>query len=243
MPLSVEIALLYESFPAAADVWDVVASTHPEFDEAEVVDGLEDKKLIYGSVGNYLRKTNADGLLIEMGEASIEHGNITDLELSRLDLIRLVRDPEDTERWLAKLLKDERMVQARLYDFEYDHWQNAEDLAVYAAAGRSTAGLPMKSNGYPFPLTQQIVDTDANPGRLRLRRGWIESVGATMWLGPQFWKISGANRAALQSCDGVVMTDVSNGVTKVTTAYDVFRTASGSEGELQKRMRAALYGT
>jgi len=243
MQLSLEIALLYQSFSNAADVWEAVASTHPEFDKIKVMDGFEDKKLIYGSVDSYLRKTGADGLLIEMSEASIQHGNIADLELSRLDLIRLVRDADDAQRWLAKLLKDERMVHARLYDFEYDHWQNAEDLAVYAAAGRSTAGLPMKSNGLPFPLTQQIVNTDANPGRWRLRRGWIESVGATMWLGPQFWKKAGANYAALQSCDGVVMTDVGSGVTKVTTAQGVFRTADGCEGDLQKRMRAALYGT
>jgi hypothetical protein len=176
-------------------------------------------------------------------DASIQYGDIADLELSRLDLLGIVRDGADAQLWLANLLKDERMLQARLYDPVYDHWQNAEDLAVYAAAGRSTAGLPLKSNGFPFPLTQQIVDTDANPGRWRLRRGWIESVGACMWFGHRFWKISGANRAALQACEGVVMTDVGEGVTKVTTTHEVFRTAEGSEGELQVRMRAALYGT
>jgi len=241
MQLSLEVALLYESFPTAADVWEVVASTHPEFDKVKVVDGFEDKKLLYGSVGNYLRETGADGLLIEMAEASIRHGDIADLELGRLDLIRIVSDPQDAERWLAKLLKDERMVQARLYDFEYDRWQNAEDLSVYAAAGRSAAGLPMKSNGFPFPLTRQIVDTDANPGRWRLRRKFIESIGATMWFGPEFWALSGANPVALQSCDGVSVTDLGDGVTKVTTALEVFRSAEGMEGDLQNRMRKMLF--
>lgn len=242
MHFSLEIAVLYESFPTADEAWELVASTHPEFDEVEVVDGFEGQNLTYGGVGSYLRATGADGLMIEMSEGSIQHGDIANLELGRLDLIRVVRAPQDAERWLANLLRDDRMVQARLYDDEYDRWQNAEDLAIYSAAGRSAAGLPMKSNGLPFPLTQQVVDIDNNPGRWRLRRGWIESIGATMWFGRDFWKISGANRAALQACDGVVMTQIGNGVTKLTTAKDVFRTAEGIEGDLQRRMRAALFG-
>ncbi len=87
----------------------------------------------------------------------------------------------------------------------------------FAANGWDPTGLPMKSNGLPHPLTQQVVDTDANPGRWRLRRKYIESIGATMWFGPEFWTLSGANRAALQSCNGVVMTDIGSGVTKFTT--------------------------
>jgi hypothetical protein len=122
-------------------------------------------------------------------------------------------------------------------------WQNAEDLGLYTSSGRDITGLPLKSNGLPYPLTQQIVDTDANPGRWRIRHGWIESIGATMWFGPEFWKLSSGNREALQSCDGVVMTDLDGGVTKVTTTQDVFRSADGMEGDLQKRMRRALFGT
>lgn len=44
-----------------------------------------------------------------------------------------------------------------------------------------------------------------------------------MWLGDQFWKISGANRTALQSCNGVVVTELPHVVTRIGTALDVFR--------------------
>jgi hypothetical protein len=243
MQLNVEVVLLYDSFPYAFEIWDLLGPTHPEYGDIEVIEGYKDRKLAFGTVASHLRNRGTEDLRIEFSGGCIEHGDIFDLQLGRLDLMQLVRDRDDAERWLEKLLKDERFVHARLYDHEYDHWQNAEDLGIYSAAGRDVAGLPLKSNGLPYPLTRQIVDTDANPSRWRLRRGYIESIGATMWLGSPFWKLSGANREALQSCDGVVMTDVGHGVTKVGTAHDVFRTADGLEGDLQKRMRMALFGS
>lgn len=243
MQLSLEIALLYKSFSSASEVWELLASTHPDYDGLEVRDGFNARnKLRFGSVGSYLRDSRATRFLIEFSEARIKHGNIANLELARLDLIHLVRDAQDAEQWLAKLLNDRRMVQARLYDTEYDRRQNAEDLVVFAANGWDTTGLPMKSNGLPHPLTQQIVDTDGNPGRWRLRRRYIESIGGTLWLGPEFWKLSGATRESLEACDGLVVTDIGQGVTKVTTSQEVFRSAEGAEGDLQNRMRRALFG-
>jgi hypothetical protein len=243
MPLSLEVALLYRSFPSAAELWTLVVSTQQEYEGAKVVNGFNGKKLAFGAVASSLLRTGANSFMIQLSGGSIEHGSIADLELDRLDIVRLVRDVEHAEQWLAKLLDDERLVQARLYDPEYDRWQNAEDLLIYEAEGRDATGLPRKSNGFPHPLTREIVDISGNPGRWTLRHGWIESIGATMWFGPAFWKSSGANRVALQSCEEVVMTDLGSGVTKVTTKYDVFRSAEGAEQDLQRRMRMALYGT
>lgn len=243
MQLSLEVTLLYGGFPYAFEIWDLLGPTHPEYAELEVLVGPKDRKLTFGALGSHLRNRGTEWLSLELLGGCIDHGDVDSLKFHRLDLMQVVRDLEDAERWVDKLLKDERFVQARLYDEEYDHWQNVEDLGIYKTAGRDTAGLPLKSNGFPYPLTRQIVDTDANPGRWRLRQGYIESIGATMWFGDQFWKISGASREGLQSCDGVVMTELAHGVTRVGTALDVFRSAEGPEGDLQRRMRMALFGS
>lgn len=242
MQLSLEVTLLHGSFPYAFEIWDLLGPTHPEYADIEVLAGPRERKLAFGALGSHLRNRGIEDLDVQLLGGRIDHGDVSSLKFHRLDLMQVVRDLEDAERWLEKLLKDERFVQARLYDDEYDHWQNAEDLGIYSSAGRDTAGLPKKSNGLPHPLTMQIVDIDANPGRWRLRQGYIESIGATMWFGEQFWSISGANHEALRSCHGVVVTELAHGVTRVGTTQDVFRNADGLEGELQKRMRMALFG-
>lgn len=242
MQLSLEVTLLYGGFPYAFEIWDLLGPTHPEYADLEVLLAPKERKLAFGAVGSHLRNRGTADLSMQLLGGRIEHGDVSSLEFHRLDLMQVVRDLEDAERWVDKLLQDERFVQARLYDHEYDHWQNAEDLTFYSTAGRSIAGLPLKSNGRPYPLTRQIVDIDANPGRWRLRRGYIESIGATMWLGEPFWRMSGAKRESIRSCHGVVMTELAHGVTRVGTSLDVFRSADGVEGDLQRMMRAALFG-
>lgn len=243
MQLSLEVTLLYGGFSYAFEVWDLLGPTHPEYADIEVLVGPSERKLAFGALGSHLRNRGTADLSIQFLGGRIDHGDVSSLKFHRLDLMQVVRDLQDAERWVEKLLEDERFVQARVYDHEYDHWQNAEDLCIYSTAGRDAAGLPLKSNGLPHPLTMQIVDTDANPGRWRLRQGYIESIGATMWFGDRFWKVSGANREALQSCDGVVMTELAHGVTRVGTALDVFRSADRLEGDLQTRMRMALFSS
>jgi hypothetical protein len=92
---------------------------------------------------------------------------------------------------------DKAFRNARLFDEEYDFWQNAEDPLQYEVRGRSYKGLPMRPNGLPPPVEQLVIDTSRNPGRRVLRDGFIEAVGCPMWLGEGFWSITGANREAI----------------------------------------------
>lgn len=88
---------------------------------------------------------------------------------------------------------DPAFIQAHLVDNNYQRLQNIFDPLQFRALGLSMVGLPMKSNGLPFPLEQQIVDTDYNPGRYRLHQGYVEASAAYMWFGEKFWSIIDKN--------------------------------------------------
>ena len=102
---------------------------------------------------------------------------------------------------------DPNFVQAHFVDKNYQYLQNIYDPIQFRGLGLSMHGLPMKSNGLPFPLEQQIVDTSQNPGRFRLCQGYVEASAAYMWFGDLFWQITGADPilAASRMPEGVTM--------------------------------------
>ena len=98
--------------------------------------------------------------------------------------------------WAASFFGD-FFIMAYVFDVNYQYWQNAQDPLQYSARGKDYSALPMISNGMPPPLEQMIIDTSRNPGRRILCEGYIEAVGATMWLGEVFWSRTHADRNAL----------------------------------------------
>ena len=101
--------------------------------------------------------------------------------------------------WAAEFTGNPNFVMAWAADCEYDYWQNAEDPLQYEVARMPYAHLPTKSNGLPYPLEKAIVDTSANVGRKRFRNGYIEAVGAVMWLGEPFWPLTGADKKQVEN--------------------------------------------
>lgn len=99
----------------------------------------------------------------------------------------------------------------------------------------------MKSNGLPFPLEQQIIDTSQNPGRRILRDGFVEAVGSVMWLGEQFWPLTGASKQTVLAAEWLECEQLANGVLRIQVADAPFRTAEGASGALQDRLRSLLF--
>lgn len=89
------------------------------------------------------------------------------------------------EEWVALVstLSNQQLVTARVYNVEYEFWQNACDPLQYTARGRAYDHLSLRSNGLPFPLERTIIDTSRNPGRRVLRNGYVEAIGALMVVG------------------------------------------------------------
>jgi len=237
--LSVECVLRYKSFPRAADLWSLLATTHPER-AGDMVDIGGDEIRLEDVHAEFLG-TEGDDFSVEFAGGEIFFAQVANHKLARLELSNVVTSVADADSWLSALLVDPNFVQARLYDHDYSYWQNATDPIQYEGSGRSMAGLPMISNGLSYPMNQDIVDISGNPGRSVLRMGYIESVGAVMWLGEGLWKTLGRPTPEWKRIASLQVAG-RPGVTRVQAASQPFTSSSGAEAELQLALRQLIFG-
>lgn len=142
--------------------------------------------------------------------------------------------------WIAPFVGRSGFVQAWISDINFDYWQNAQDILQYEDAGRDWTGLPMVSNGLPPPLEQQVIDTSRNPGRRIIRDGYVEAVGARMWLGPSFWeRIGGRVPEERLTAAGWTLTDLQEEVTLLQTVAESFQEAASVDQQIA--LRSAIY--
>ena len=237
---SIEAVTVCASFPNMREIWDLLSDTHPDYIGIEMNVARTDSRIVYEDYGRHLERNNLGDIGADFSNGSIHYGDIPDLKFARLDINDLVLDEADAETWLSVLFTDRRFIQARFYYDDYDTWQNMKDLKYYESENRSYEDLPLKSNGLPFPLEQQIVDISNNPGRWKLQNGYIESVGSVMWLGEQFWKNTGASKEEVLACAWLQVEEIGSAI-KLKLQSSPFTSSEGQEGELQNKLRALLY--
>jgi hypothetical protein len=143
--------------------------------------------------------------------------------------------------WVSGLIEGDHFVMAWVVDIEYDHWQNAVDPQQYEVVGKSFAHLPLRSNGMPYPLDRMEIDTSRNPGRWRFGAGYIEAVGATMWLGTSFWELTRADKRKLDNLKWLQCFEETQSVTRIKAADRCFTTGEGELGERQLALRSLLF--
>jgi len=161
-----------------------------------------------------------------------------------LDFLEITSEskPESIwDEWAAPFVSSSDFVMAWIANSEYEYWQNARDPVEYRAAGKSYADLPMISNGLRYPLEQEIVDTSRNPGRRILRHGYIEVVGAVMWLGESFWPLSGANRRQVSDAGWLRISIIGPLAIRLKAAEHCFTEAASASGALQVQLRSLLF--
>lgn len=147
------------------------------------------------------------------------------------------------DEWICAFHSKDRIVLGRLYEGEYETWQNASSLQYYELNGRSYKGLPMRHNKLPAPLDKMIVDISQNPGRMILRyeKGYIEAVGSTMWLGPLFYERTKASKEDIEKADWLEVKEIAPDLLRVIAQDKCFTTVEGKEGELQNKLRGLLF--
>lgn len=243
MSLQIEVVIADKAYPEAHIVWDMISKGRMASleDDVQVTDGFSGKRLNFGDVSAFLLGKNADSFFFEVSSGSIEYSYVAGLDFSRLDIRGLLTSITDAENWISEILPVSCFVQARVYDHEYDLWQNMENLSYYDAEKRDHSHLPKISNGLPPPLNKEIVDVSRNPGRWVLREGFIESVGSTMWVNTEYLEVLGSNAEALTNCDFAQVTEC-NGTIKIQAADSCFTNAGGKEALLQDKLRALVYG-
>lgn len=132
-------------------------------------------------------------------------------------------------------------VSARVYDIEYEYWQNAYDPLQYEAAGKPYSHLPMVSNGLPFPLEKEIIDISTNLGRRELKEEYIEAIGSTMWIGNTFWKLTKTNQTNICTQDWIDCELQAFNVMQIKSAKTLFGSDEGEERIIQEKLRKALF--
>jgi hypothetical protein len=187
-----------------------------------------------------LEKTKRSAFLIDgrgwrFHLSSVKHHGI-DIFAVKAESKSLVADA-----WISEMSLDMPITQAWLVNDEYDFWQNAEDPLQYSSRGRQWDHLRTKSNGLPPPLEQIVVDVSGNPGRRVIRAGHVEAVGCPMWLGGQFWVVTGANKSRVLAQRWLDCKECAGGLMRVQTGNEPFSTAEGESAATQVRLRKLLY--
>jgi hypothetical protein len=188
------------------------------------------------------KEINREGYSITLENCEIHFGFDPNANLSFFALE--CNDPiinKNFEMWMDFYKNDKDFIMAWVADENYEHWQNAHDPLQYASVGRPYKHLPMVSNNLPYPLTQMNIDTSKNPGRRIYKKGYIEAVGATMWLSQPFFKLTGADLETVRNTPWLNVTDASDTVIKIRAADHCFTSDEGEEGELQRKLRAILF--
>lgn len=217
-----------------------IIDTMRKFGVIEIHD--HDKQI---SADSYLDKVEKQGewsRSIEAGGMSFRFGHVVALKHSFISIEEVIAGSAISwADWVAPFLAVDGFVQAWLSDVDYDYWQNARDPLQYQAMGRSYSNLPMKSNGLPPPLEQVEIDTSSNPGRWSLQSGYVEAIGATMWLGTPFWESVGENhKNALLSEHGLTVRSMGRDIIQVVASEKCF--FDESTKEKQNHFRTVLYG-
>jgi hypothetical protein len=214
--------------------WELISSCLQDSGLVEAVYEFAGKEIPFERVGKMIKQRGRPYFVIK---GKLLEFDLTVVGTFRHDAIR-IKGPSnvDWDGWVRRLQGAGSFVHAFLVDCEYDFWQNTEDPLQYRARNRSCEGLPMKSNGLPFPLDQQIVDISRNPGRRVLHEGFIEAIGSPMWLGNRFWNVTGANKNAVIS-EGVEIKE-ENDVTIISIREPITERARSA---IQEALRRSLF--
>jgi hypothetical protein len=156
--------------------------------------------------------------------------------------LRITADETDLNPadWMQPFLNNNALINAWVVNVDFDYWQNVEDEFSYTCMNRPHKHLPRVATGAPMPLDQEVIDTSDNPGRWQYREGYVEAIGATMWLGKEFWRVvPKADRKRLSKLSGVEITTLENDVIKVVAAPECFTETTPKK--LQDDLRDALY--
>ena len=232
------------NFSGIKKIWSLLVKSHSEYSEKLVI---EEYLLIQGKfseIGEMLNDYNSSEFNISFvdHEGTIEYGNNSTKEISRVKINFLITSEDDAEKWLTPFIDEGLLIQARIYDKEYDFWQNAYDPLQFKANNKSYKGLPMISNNLPPPLNQEIIDTSQNPGRLTIKHGYIEFIGSVVWIKKQLLVSLNVYDKILELNENwLEVSRLNHDVFKLKVADSPFNNDKDDSITIQNKLRSILY--
>ncbi|MCV2884709.1 hypothetical protein OE749_08375 [Aestuariibacter sp. AA17] len=142
--------------------------------------------------------------------------------------------------WIKKFIKLRGFVQAWIVDTDFNYWQNVSDPIEYKSRGKSCKGLLMKSNGLPPPLEQLEIDISKNAGLRKLCVGYVEAIGAKMWLSERFLERIGKSIEYISNESGAKITYLQGDIYMLSQPFNSF--VDDRSIVEQRKLRKALYG-
>jgi len=167
-------------------------------------------------------------------------------ESGGFDLYKLIAIEKTIEKvitpsnWAQYFTSEQGFSTCRVFDADFDFWQNTTDPIEYQKSGRSYEKNELISNSLPYPLEDKIVDISKNPGVRIFRKGYIEAIGFEMWLSDCFFNaIEGYSTKRLQAA-GWSVQQCTNGV--IHLSVKPIELSDHGDIEKQRALRAALFG-
>ncbi len=240
MDLSAEIVLPYMLYKPTA-IWKTLIESHKDIIDPDERGNINGNRIKLSNIMKSIQRRNLQHFGIEFDNIKVEYGHVGNKNLSLVFIEKCIKEIGQSYGWIAPFLDFDSFIQARVYDENYEYWQNAHDPLQYDSAGRSYDHLPMKHNGLPYPLDKMIIDTSQNPGRRTFRDRYLEEVGSVMWFGDKYWEITGKKKEDVLNASWLETRVEASGVVFVK-AYDrPFTSSEGEEREIQNKLRALLY--
>jgi len=242
MPMAIEVVFNDMSIDPI-HIGEKLIESHPNHFAAGKVGDFYDKKVDMSKVLSTIRQSNSPHFLIEHGDSVMLFSPIANRELSILVVEQCITSFKDAFNWVRPFFVFDSFISSRVYNTEYEHWQNAFDPLQYEAVGKSYGHLPLISNGLPSPLEKEIIDTSNNPGRRCLKLGYVESIGSVMWIGKTFWELTKANRADICIQDWIDCEFQPFDVIQIKSAETLFVSGEGEQRIIQENLRELLFPT
>ena len=191
-------------------------------------------------VVDWLKKSKRDSFEIEFGDWSVRLACVRRASIF-VFYIENARSSFDWDWWVRELHEAIPIKQAWVVNCDYDYWQNAQSLSDYEFAGKSSQGLPTKSNGLPFPLEEVIIDTSSNPGRWEFKMGYVEAVGSVMWLSNDLLQQLKSSIERIESIPWAQVLPFEEGIWRVQSSDQPFSEDQAEGVVRQDSLRSALY--
>lgn len=240
MKEELRIIYQYESLEECADIWISLCSILQQenlLSERYDIDEIEFQPI--NEVEKILRKET--NFSINDQRFSFSYGAVWAGKLHQLIIAQQQSEKVNWDVWIEKLSNNGLFVNAWKFDNDYIYWQNNKNIESYKWNRKSYEHLPMKPSGDPLPFAQTVIDTSKNPGRNVFRTGYVEAVGSTMWLGDEFFSLTGADKDNIISSDWLDASEIKPGIIKIKAQEECFIQSDGKEAELQYKMRDLLY--
>ena len=222
------------------EVWDGIAALVKQQEPAAYF-WVYDKKVNFLKVPIEINKLNGGGFHVEGDKFDFLMGFIASYKLVFVQIkIKENFENEWYKEWVDALIQLNGFVHAWVVDYEYNYWQNAADPSQYKFGGRSTEGIPMIQSDSPPPWDRWLIDTSSNAGLRKIRKGYIEAIGARMWFSEKFLALINRTIEEIQDAYPCKIEKYTEDVYQLSASVDIFKDSS-TEAE-QRQLRAALYG-